>query len=487
MSEVPRILLAPDFSISRVVTGLWQVADLERPRNRGEGGDQRLLDPEAAARAMQPYVDAGLSTFDMADHYGSAEDIAGVFGHRAERLTKWTPKPGPISRDDARAAVERSLRRLQTDSIDLLQFHAWHYADPSWLDGLFHLQELRREGLIRNLGVTNFDTAHLRIALRSGVEIVSNQVSFSLLDSRPLGAMTDLCLKHDVRLLAYGTLLGGFMSERWLGREEPEWELLDTWSQMKYGRFIRAAGGWAAFQTLLGAIAEIARKHDVPIAAVAGRAILDCEATAAIIVGARLSRSAHIEDTLRLFTLALDDDDRKVLARAQRHLKAIPGDCGDEYRKPPFLTASGDLTHHFDAMPKPYPVKPGPNGRTLVLSGTAWEPLAGFSRAHRLDDRIWVSGTTATHGDRPIGGNEARAQFDFIIDKIEGALISLGASLGDVVRTRVYVRHGYDWEDVARAHGERFRHIMPANTLVQADLVGDEYLVEVEAEAVVAE
>ncbi len=479
VTQVPRVLLAPDLSISRVVTGLWQIADLER--------DARALDLDKAALAMEPYVDAGLSTFDMADHYGSAEDIAGIFGHRAERLTKWTPKPGPISRDDARTAVERSVRRLKTDAIDLLQFHAWTYADPSWLDGLFHLQDLKREGLIRNLGVTNFDTAHLRIALRSGLPIVSNQVSFSLLDSRPLGPMTDLCVKHDVRLLAYGTLLGGFMSERWLGREEPEWELLDTWSQMKYGRFIRAAGGWEVFQHLLGSVAEVAHKHDVPISAVAGRAILDREATAAIIVGARLSKSAHLDDTVRLFTLTLDDEDRKTLAKAQKRLTPIPGDCGDEYRKPPFLTASGDLSHHFDAMPKPYPVKPGKNGRTVVLSGTAWEPLAGFSRAHRLDDRIWVSGTTATHDDRAIGGHDARSQFDFIIDKIEGALISLGATLDDVVRTRVYVRHVYDWEDVARAHGDRFRHIMPANTLVQADLVGDEYLVEVEAEAVVAE
>jgi enamine deaminase RidA (YjgF/YER057c/UK114 family) len=202
-------------------------------------------------------------------------------------------------------------------------------------------------------------------------------------------------------------------------------------------------------------------------------------------VGTRLSKSAHIEDTLRIFDLTLDDEDRKRLGLGRKYLKVLRGDCGDEYRKPPYLTASGDLSHHFDAMPPPYPVKPGRKGRTLVLSGSSWEPLGGFSRAHRLDDRIWISGTTATHGERAIGGNDVKAQFHFIIDKIEGALLSLGATLDDVVRTRIYVRNVYDWEDVARAHGERFRHVMPANTLVQADLVGDEYLVEVEAEAVV--
>ncbi len=478
MTSIPRYSLGPGLTVSRVINGLWQIADLER--------DGREFDVDEAALAMSPYVDAGLTTFDMADHYGSAEIIAGVFGDRAERLTKWTPKPGPVSREDVREAVERSLRRLRSDCIDLLQFHAWVYADPSWLDALFHLQDLKREGLIRHLGVTNFDTAHLRIAVRSGIEIVSNQVSFSLLDSRAQGSMSDFCLAHNVRLLAYGTLLGGFLTEAWLGQEEPEWDLLKTWSQMKYSRFIRAAGGWDAFQQLLRRLDEVATKHGAPMAAVASRAILDHEAVAAIIVGTRLSKSEHIADTLRVFELTLDDEDRKTLARGRKSVQPIPGDCGDEYRRPPYLTASGDLSHHFDAMPPPYAVKPGPKGRTLVLSGTTWEPLAGFSRAHRLDDRIWISGTTATHGERPIGGNDVKAQFHFIVDKIEGALLSLGATLEDVVRTRVFVRNVCDWEDVARAHGERFSRIMPANTMVQADLIGDEYLVEVEAEAVTA-
>jgi aryl-alcohol dehydrogenase-like predicted oxidoreductase/enamine deaminase RidA (YjgF/YER057c/UK114 family) len=477
LTSVPRRALGEGLSVSRVINGLWQIADLER--------DGREFDLDQAAMAMSPYVDAGLTTFDMADHYGSAEVIAGMFGERAERLTKWTPKPGPVSREETREAVERSLKRLRAERIDLLQFHAWSYADPSWLDALFHLQDLKREGLIRELGVTNFDAAHLRIAVRSGLEIVSNQVSFSLLDFRAHGPLSDFCLAHNVRLLAYGTLLGGFLTEAWLGQEEPDWNGLPTWSQMKYGRFIRAAGGWDAFQQLLRRIDEVATRHGAPMAAVAARAILDHEAVAAIIVGTRLSKSEHIADTLRVFEVPLDDEDRKTLAAGRKYLRPLPGDCGDEYRKPPYLTASGDLSHHFDVLPPPYPVKPGPKGRTLVLSGTAWEPLAGFSRAHRLEDRIWVSGTTATHGERAIGGNDARAQFHFIVDKIEGALLSLGAALDDVVRTRVFVRHVHDWEDVARAHGERFSKILPANTLVQADLIGDEYLVEVEAEAVV--
>ena len=163
----------------------------------------------------------------------------------------------------------------------------------------------------------------------------------------------------------------------------------------------------------------------------------------------------------------------------------IHGDCGDEYRRPPYLTASGDLSHHLDALPPPYRTQPGALRRTLCLSGTTWESAAGFARAVRTGDRIFVSGTTATHGARAIGGRDPVAQTHFAIDKIEGALRSLGARLEHVVRTRVFVRDLTDWEQVARAHGERFADIRPANTLVRADLVGDEYLVEIEAEAVV--
>ena len=125
-----------------------------------------------------------------------------------------------------------------------------------------------------------------------------------------------------------------------------------------------------------------------------------------------------------------------------------------------------------------------PSGRTLVMSGTPWEDIASYCRAVRHGDRILVSGTTATHGDRTIGVDDPAAQTHFILDKIEGALQSLGASLQDVLRTRIYVRRAEDCEPIARAHGERFRDVMPANTLVEAKLIGDDYLVEIEAEAV---
>jgi aryl-alcohol dehydrogenase-like predicted oxidoreductase/enamine deaminase RidA (YjgF/YER057c/UK114 family) len=481
---IPRIALAPGLEISRVITGLWQIADMER------GG--RTLDLDAAAAAMAPYVAAGFTTFDMADHYGSAELIAGR--HRAsgdpsrlQLLTKWVPKPGPVSAADVRAAVERALGRLGVPAIDLLQFHAWNYADPSWLDALFHLQDLKRDGLIRHLGLTNVDAAHLRMALASGIEVVSNQVSASLIDRRAAGRLAAVCAEFRVALLAYGTVCGGWLSDRWLGREEPDWERDGTWSQMKYARFIREAGGWPALQRVLRAAKDVADRYGVSITNVATRVVLDQPGVAAVIVGARLGERAHLDDNARIFDQALTDDDRAHVEAAIATLQPIPGDCGDEYRAAPFLTASGDLRHHLDAFPPPFEVRPGPNGTTKCFTGTPWEPVCGYSRATRVGSRIHVSGTTATHRDRLIGGADPAAQTHAVIDKIAGALQSLGGRLEDVVRTRIFLADLRHWEAVSRAHGERFAAIAPANTLVEARLIGDEYLVEIEAEAEVSD
>jgi diketogulonate reductase-like aldo/keto reductase len=364
-----------------------------------------------------------------------------------------------------------------------MQFHTWSYADPSWIDALVYLQDLKGEGLIRNLGVTNFDTAHLRVAVASGIEIVSNQVSFSLLDQRAAGAMSAYCLANGIRLLAYGTVAGGWLTERWLGEPEPVDEDFGTWSQRKYRRFLRAAGGWPALQRILRTLKDIAGRHNVSVANVASRYMLEQPAIAGIIIGARLGVSEHIADNLRLFSFSLTEAEKAEIAAALTTVQPISGDTGDEYRRPPYLTASGDLSHHLDNFPPPYEVRQLDGGRTFCLSGTPWEVFAGYARAVRMGDRIHVSGTTSVHRSMLIGGKDPAAQTHFAIDKIEGALRSLGGALADVVRTRIFVRDISIWEEVARAHGERFADIRPANTLVRAELVGEDYLVEIEAEA----
>jgi len=470
---VERCELAPGFSVSRVLTGLWQIADMER--------DGRSLDLKAAADAMIPYVDTGFTTFDMADHYGSAEEIAGLFlkehGPRAELLTKWVPKPGQVKREVVRAAVQRSLDRMQASRLDLLQFHTWNYADPNWLDCLYWLQELKQEGLIRHLGLTNVDTSHLRIVLNSGIEILSNQVCFSLLDQRARRGMTDLCMEQGVKLLAFGTVAGGFLTERWLGKPEPDLDEFSSWPQMKYKRFIDAAGGWQVFQDLLHRVDQIAHRLGVSTANVANRYILEEPAVGGIIIGARLGQTEHIQNNLRIFQFSLDESSRSKLRDVLARMKPIPGDCGDEYRKPPFLTASGDLSHHVDSIPLPYEPQDTEDSRIVVLSGKG--------RAVRRDKHITVSSTDSTYGNRLIGGQDVVAQFHFVVDKIEGALTSLGGRLEDIVCTSVDIHDMADAGVVDRAHGERFRGIQLTNTLKQAKFERKGSLVEIKADAVI--
>ena len=482
-----RVDLQAGLNISRLVCGLWQVADLEK------GGVD--LEPEGAADALAAYVEAGFDTFDAADHYGSAELIVGRLTARSRdgrgrpiALTKWCPPPGPMTREIVERGARERLERLGVGTLDLLQFHWWIYHHPGWLDALHELDRLRREGLIRALGVTNFDAAHLALALADGVDIASNQVSFSLIDRRAAGPLGELCRKRGVKLIAYGVLCGGFLAERWLGQPEPS--SLEDWSRAKYKRFIDAAGGWGAFQTVLAAASEIARRHNVSIANVAARWVLDHPEVAAAIVGARITEAEHRADNLGVFAFALDDEDRTRLEEAFHATTPIPGDCGDEYRRAPYLTASGDLGHHLVRPTAVYKAEPQPGraDRLRVSSGSVWEPIAGYSRAVRIKDRICVSGTTATHGvDRCVAPGDAGAQTTYILDKIAAAIGALGGKMEDVIRTRVYLRDVAQWEPVARAHGRAFVDTRPANTLIAAGNLVGEYEVEIEAEAVVSE
>lgn len=323
--------LAPDLKICRVLNGMWQVA-----------GAHGRINPQAAVEEMIEYHKAGFTTWDLADIYGPAEDFIGGFQRRlpererqkVQALTKWVPEPQRITRQMAQAGIEKSLKRMGISSLDLVQFHWWDYNNPYYIDALKYLSDLHDEGKIKNVGLTNFDTERMQVMKDASLKIVSNQVQYSIVDRRPEVKMAKFCRDNKSSLLAYGTICGGLMSERFLGRPEPHSEL-DTASLTKYKRMIDTWGGWELFQKLLSTLDGIAKKHGASIANVATRYILDKPAVAGVIIGARLGIANHRDDNARVFNFVLDKDDNgsiEEVCKKSNNLFEMIGDCGDEYR-----------------------------------------------------------------------------------------------------------------------------------------------------------
>ena len=324
--DIERVSLSPTLIIPRLVNGMWQVDGMEGFAEEG-------------IRQMAAYHDAGLTAWDMADIYGPAEAWFGRFRRMrqgATGLTKMVPMPGVMSYDVVRRHVASSARRMGVDRIDMVQFHWWDYDDCRYLDAVDNLHRLVREGAILNLGLTNFDTDHVAEFVERGIPVASNQVQYSVLDTRPSRRMARYCMEHDISLLCYGTLLGGLVSERYLDAPEPESYVLDTPSLQKYRAVIEAWGGWDLFQDMLYVLNGIADKHHSTMPCVALRYVLEQPAVAAALVGCRLGISEHTSENLAVFRFCLDEEDvssiEAVSARGRDLFGAI-GDCGDEYRQ----------------------------------------------------------------------------------------------------------------------------------------------------------
>ena len=238
-----------------------------------------------------------------------------------------------MAREWVKQNIDKSLCRMGVDSLDLLQFHWWDYSDQRFLEAIGHLADPRNVGKIRHVCLTNFDTQNLKKIVDEGLEIVSNQVQYSLIDRRPEVQMGRYCQGEGIHLLAYGTLAGGLLSDNYLGQPEPSGASLNTASLSKYKRIVDA---WGGFQELLLTLRAVADRHQVSISDVAVRYILDRPDVAGVIVGVRLGVADHREDNSRAFQFSLAPEDlghiQSVLSRS-RDLYQIIGDCGDEYRR----------------------------------------------------------------------------------------------------------------------------------------------------------
>ena len=319
--------LAPDYSISRIIRGGWQMA-----------GGHGQVDVQTAIDDMVAFADAGITTFDCADIYTGVEEMIGGFrehyrnirGEEALRAIRVHTKCVPdldllprIRKADLEAVIDQSLRRLRMERLDLVQFHWWDYDAPKWLEAAGWLDELRQAGKIAQLGGTNFDTDHVTAIADAGVPLVSMQVQYSLLDRRPEKAMIAAAAERGISLLCYGTVAGGFLSDKWLGQAEPA-DPLENRSLTKYKLIIDDIGGWDLFQALLAALRAIADRHGSDIATVASAAVLARPRVAGVIVGAR--NQSHLDANTAISDLQLSGDDLASIEKVLAEAKPLAGD-----------------------------------------------------------------------------------------------------------------------------------------------------------------
>jgi aryl-alcohol dehydrogenase-like predicted oxidoreductase len=323
---IPRYTLADGYTFARIIKGGWHLA-----------GDHGAIDPRQAIEDMALFVEAGITTFDCADIYTGVEQLIGTFRRtyptlapRVQVHTKFVPDLsdlGSLDRGYVENIIDRSLQRLGTERLDLVQFHWWDFDTPRYVETAFELDRLRRAGKIAHIGVTNFDTQRLDDIVAAGIPLVSHQLQYSLIDNRPAATMVDYCRTHDIVLLCYGTVGGGFLSERWLGKAEPDSSGpagLTNRSLIKYKLIIEDFGGWDLFQQLLAQLARIAAKHNTDVASVASRALLDRPQVAAVIVGA--TNTKHLQAHAQIAALRLDADDLAAIAAVTDRRRGPEGD-----------------------------------------------------------------------------------------------------------------------------------------------------------------
>ena len=319
MTETPlmdRIHITEDYDVPRVINGGWQLSAghaLERP-----------LDLADASRAFNRLIDMGFDTFDCADIYTGVEDFfGGIIRERRKaglRLPQIHTKFVPDLNDLANVTpayveniITRSLRRLGVERLDAVQFHWWDYSVPGMVDVAGELVRLQEKGLIRLISTTNFNAVELRKLIDAGIPVATNQCQFSVLDRRPAMRLERLCRETGVKLLCYGTVAGGFMSEKWLGAPKPDH--FENRSLVKYALVIEDSLRWEGFQALLALMKEIGDPLGLSIANVSTLWTLSRPEVAAAIIGTRSSR--HVDGNAALIGRPLPPEAVAVLGHTK--------------------------------------------------------------------------------------------------------------------------------------------------------------------------
>lgn len=324
-----KVDLVPGYQISPIIKGGWQLS-------AGHSLDRTIEDAAAVADTVA-FVEAGISTLDFGDIYVGVEELIGRalkelqsrYGQSARNMvqlhTKYVPNEKSLSTYDPRdvsAIVNRSLGRLGVDQVDLVQFHWWNYEANHYLDAMRELFALKDEGKIRHIGITNFDTAKTKEFTDAGFKPASTQVQYSLLDRRVELSLGKYCIDNGIGIIAFGTVAGGFISERFLGASEPN--EFSTRSNVKYKLIIEDFGGWDLFQELLRVLDRIAKNHQSDIASISSAWTLQQPGVKAVIVGAR--NQDHLNRNLAIPNIVFTQSELSAVNNVLAQGKVIEGD-----------------------------------------------------------------------------------------------------------------------------------------------------------------
>ena len=337
-NQFPRYQITPDYSISRLIKGHWQLS--EGHLQQGSHDEKTLL------KDMRSFVEAGITTFDMADIYTGTEELVGRFlkENKTDFIngdlppvqihTKYVPdlnRLSDITIKDTENIVDRSLQRLGVDTLDMVQFHWWNYEVPRYIEVAHHLKYLQEKGKIRHLGVTNFNTDILQELLDSGLNIISMQTQYSVLDRRPEKTMIDLCKKNNISLFCYGTLSGGFVNNKYLNTDQFILETAKSKNRSltKYSVVIEDMG-WESYQKILQTLEDVSQHYGVNTGEVAVAYILSRDTVGGTIVGAY--SQSHLDRLSHLKNLQLSEDDKNKIRNILLTTNTIKGDCFEAER-----------------------------------------------------------------------------------------------------------------------------------------------------------
>jgi aryl-alcohol dehydrogenase-like predicted oxidoreductase len=293
--------------INKVIIGCWQLAE-------GHSG--------AAQRV-----------FDCADIYTGVEDLLGQFigthGLVTDDIrvhTKYVPDMASLSAltpEQTETIIDRSRTRLGLETLDLVQFHWWHYETGNYLKALETLHTLRQQGKVKEIGLTNFNPARVEEIINAGIPVASIQAQYSVIDQRARN-LAGVLQQHDIQLLCYGSVAGGLLSDAYVGKEKPQ-EPHENRSLTKYLLMVEEMGGWKVFQSLLEVLKEIADEHNTDVASVATAYCLAQKEVRACIVGARNVKYVAAHVALR-DSLQLSGEDITKIEHTRAQFNAIPGD-----------------------------------------------------------------------------------------------------------------------------------------------------------------